>query len=70
MPDCTLSEFHMSTPVGVPLAEVAAMPGVPVPKDGYLVPSDAPGFGQEIAEDWIRPWDHAQVAAGGNDVVL
>jgi len=34
------------------------------------VPSDAPGFGQEIAEDWIRPWDHAPVAAGGNDVVL
>ena len=70
MPDCTLSEFHLSTPVGVPLEEVAAMPGVPVPKDGYLVPSDAPGFGQEIAAEWIRPWDHGQAATAGNDVVL
>jgi len=43
MPDCTLSEFHLSTPAGIPLAEVAAMPGVPVPKDSYLVPSDLNG---------------------------
>ena len=70
MPDCTLSEFHLSTPVGVPLEEVAAMPGVPVPKDGYLVPSAAPGFGLEITEDCIRPWDHTQATTGGGDVVL
>ena len=70
MPDCTLSEFHLSTPVGVPLAEVAAMPGLPVPEDGYLVPSDAPGFGLEILEDWIRPWDHARGTTGGGDLVL
>ena len=70
MPACTLCEFHMSTPVGVPLEEVAAMPGMPVPKDGYLVPSDAPGFGLEILDEWVRPWDHAQAATGGGDVVL
>ena len=23
------------------------------PRDGNLVPSDAPGFGMEIREDWI-----------------
>ncbi len=70
MPDCTLGEFHMSTPVGVPLAELAAVPGVPVPENGYLVPSDAPGFGMEIDEAWIRPWDHAQVKTAGGEIVL
>ena len=70
MPECSLSEFHMSTPVGVPLEEMSAIPGVSVPKDGYLVPSDAPGFGQDIAEEWIRPWDHTVGTAWGKDVVL
>ena len=60
LPECTLGEYHCSTPVGVPLEEVAPMPGVPVPKDGYLVPSDAPGFGLEIDESWLTPWDHTQ----------
>ena len=32
--------------------------GMPMPKDGYVVPSDAPGFGRQIADDWITPWDH------------
>jgi hypothetical protein len=29
-----------------------------MPKDGYVVPSDAPGFGMEIKAEWIVPWDH------------
>jgi len=29
-----------------------------MPKDGYVTPSDAPGFGMEIAEEWITPWVH------------
>mgnify|MGYP001415694391 CR=1 FL=1 len=33
-------------------------PGMPMPKDGYIKPSDAPGFGMEISEEWIIPWDH------------
>ena len=70
MPECTLCEFHLSTPVGVPLEEVARLPGVPVPKDGYLVPSDAPGFGMDIAEDWITPWDHGRLGTGGEHVIL
>jgi L-rhamnonate dehydratase len=57
-PEVPLAEYHCSTPVGVPLAEVARLPGTPVPKDGYVVPSDAPGFGLEIKEEWIIPWDH------------
>ena len=38
-------------------------------KDGFLVPSDAPGFGMEISEQWIREWDHS-MHIKGNDVVL
>lgn len=33
---------------GVPLAEMVRLPGTAVIEDGYLVPSDAPGFGIEV----------------------
>ena len=34
----------------------ARLPGQPIAKDGWLVPSDAPGFGLEILESWITPF--------------
>ena len=67
--ECSLCEFHMSTPVGVPLEELVTMPGMVVPKDGFLVPSDAPGFGLEIPEQWIMEWDHS-THQRGEEVVL
>lgn len=39
---------------GVPLAEMTRLPGTPAIKDGYLVPSDAPGFGLEFTMDWLE----------------
>jgi len=42
------------SPPGVPLAEMMLLPGTPAIKDGYLVPSDAPGFGIEITMDWLE----------------
>ena len=36
------------SPPGVPLAEMVSLPGTAVIEDGYLVPSDAPGFGIEV----------------------
>lgn len=42
------------SPPGVPLEEMVILPGTPVIKDGYLVPSDAPGFGLEITLDWLE----------------
>ena len=42
------------SPPGVPLEETVALPGTPVIKDGYLTPSDAPGFGLEITTDWLE----------------
>lgn len=41
-------------PPGVPLEEMVALPGTPPIRDGYLVPSDAPGFGLEITEEWLE----------------
>lgn len=62
MPESPMAEFWMGSDPGVPLDEVCPIPGMPMPKDGYVVPSDAPGFGMEIGEDWIRPWDHGAAA--------
>ena len=49
-------ECFVGTPPGVPLEEVWGLPGQAVPKDGWLVPSDAPGFGLELREDWLTPY--------------
>lgn len=70
LPGVNYGEFHISTPVGVPLDEVIAIPGMAVPQNGALVPSDAPGFGMEIDEGWIVPWDHAGAPAGTRVAVL
>ena len=52
-----------SDPGGV-LEEVCPIPGMPMPKDGYVIPSDAPGFGMEIKDEWVVPWDHTVAMKG------
>jgi L-rhamnonate dehydratase len=42
------------SPPGVPLTERVFLPGTPVIEDGYLVPSDAPGFGFEFTKQWLE----------------
>ncbi|MDE0502975.1 MAG: hypothetical protein OXI86_02760, partial [Candidatus Poribacteria bacterium] len=42
------------SPPGVPLEEMVVLPGTPVIKDGFLIPSDAPGFGIEVTKDWLE----------------
>jgi L-rhamnonate dehydratase len=49
-------EFFIGSAPGVPLEEANPFPSMPVPKDGWLVPSDAPGFGLDIKAEWIEPW--------------
>ena len=49
-------ECFVGTPPGVPLAEGWGLPGQAVPQDGWLVPSDAPGFGLELRDDWLTPF--------------
>ena len=39
---------------GVPLAEMTLLPGTPAIQDGYVRPSDAPGFGLEITKEWLE----------------
>lgn len=55
MPAITWGERSENvSPPGVPLAEMTLLPGTPAIQDGYLIPSDAPGFGLEITHDWIE----------------
>jgi L-rhamnonate dehydratase len=42
------------SPPGVPPEERVALPGTAVIKDGYLAPSDAPGFGLQISKEWLE----------------
>ena len=41
------------SPPGVPLADTVLLPGTAVIEDGFLVPSDAPGFGIELEAAWL-----------------
>jgi L-rhamnonate dehydratase len=49
-------ECFVGTPPGVPLEEAWRLPGESSPQDGWLVPSDAPGFGLEIPDAWLSPF--------------
>lgn len=54
MPAITWGERSESVSApGVPLEEMVKLPGTAVIKDGYVRPSDAPGFGLEINEAWL-----------------
>ena len=54
MPESLMAEFWLGSDPGVPLEEMVVLPGTAVIKDGYLKPSDAPGFGIEITKDWLE----------------
>jgi L-rhamnonate dehydratase len=54
MPNCPWGEFLPQGAPGVPLDEDTVLPGMSVPRNGVLVPSDAPGFGIDINMDWIE----------------
>jgi L-rhamnonate dehydratase len=56
MPAVPWLEYFVATAPGVPLREAPAIPGQPIAVDGYLTPSDAPGFGLEVLEEWIEPY--------------
>ena len=64
MPESPMAEFWMGSDPGVPLEEVCPIPGMPMPKDGYVMPSDAPGFGMEIKDEWVVAWDHGAAMRG------
>jgi len=47
-------EYLSNGGVGVPLELTTTFPGMAVPRDGWLVPSDAPGFGHGFTLDAIE----------------
>ncbi len=49
-------ECFIGTPPGVPLEESWGLPGQAIPKDGWLTPNEAPGFGLEVEPGWISPY--------------
>ena len=49
-------ECFVGTAPGVPLEEGWNLPGQALPKDGWLVPNDAPGFGLEIPPECIEAY--------------
>ena len=55
LPAIPWAECFISSPPGVPLAQTARLPGMAVPHDGKLVPSDAPGFGVDIDGSKLKP---------------
>ncbi|MBM3460232.1 MAG: L-rhamnonate dehydratase [Armatimonadetes bacterium] len=56
MPGMDWLETFVGSPPGVPLKEAARLPGQAIPDRGWLVPSDAPGFGLEVEESWLEPF--------------
>lgn len=56
MPAVPWLECFVGTAPGVPFEQAPRLPGQPIPVDGWLTPSDAPGFGLEIPEEWLAPF--------------
>ena len=55
MPSNTWGEMLVETAPGAPLIDgFRPTPGMAVPKDGYLVPKDAPGFGIELTMEELE----------------
>ena len=52
------TECFVATAPGVPPEEAVRLPGMAAPKDGRMVPSDGPGFGVEITEDMLSPFQY------------
>jgi len=49
-------EFFVASEPGVPLEQGWRYPGQSLPKDGYIEPNPAPGFGLEVDEAWVEPY--------------
>ena len=52
-----MAEFWLGTDPGVPLEEGVRIPGTPLPVNGQITPSSAPGFGMEFEPSDISEWE-------------
>ena len=55
-PECPMAEYWLTTDPGIPLDRAGGVPGTPVPENGRIRPSDAPGFGYDLEERDIQSW--------------
>ena len=55
MPNTPWIEYVIFSPPGIPLEESCRVPLSPVPKNGYMKPTDEPGFGLKVEEEWLEP---------------
>ncbi|MGV3649878.1 MAG: enolase C-terminal domain-like protein [Devosia sp.] len=53
-PNVRWGEYFVGGGPGTPLEETVVFPGMPVPKDGRLVPNDAPGFGLGLTDEVLQ----------------
>ena len=54
-PEVGEAEYWIDTDPGIPLEQAVPIPGMAIARDGFVEPSQAPGFGLEIREEWIAP---------------
>lgn len=56
LPGITWTEYAVTSPPGVALADAETRPGVAAPEDGTLTPTEAPGFGLDIDPATLAPF--------------
>jgi len=57
MPNTPWAEYFISSAPGIPLEEASKVREWPVPREGYIKPTDDPGFGLRIKEEWLSPFN-------------
>ena len=50
------TECFVASPPGVDPEDAQRIPGMAMPREGKMVPSDAPGFGVEVAREQLTPF--------------
>jgi L-rhamnonate dehydratase len=55
LPAIPWAECFISSAPGVPLEQAVRLPGMAVPENGKLIPSNAPGFGVDIDGSTLKP---------------
>ncbi len=58
MPAIPWTECSVATPPGESPEKAALLPGMATFKDGKMIPSDRPGFGLQITEEQILPYNY------------
>ncbi|GIX05683.1 MAG: L-rhamnonate dehydratase [Candidatus Poribacteria bacterium] len=56
MPNTPWAEYFIASPPGIPLNQTKPLLATVVPEAGFIFPTDAPGFGLEVKEEWLKPF--------------